>query len=124
MQNLTKDQIAQLSFDNSLVTAMNVNPAEKSVTITLDRAFLDNLDEAVEIHGVVLSVSGYEDVVARIYNDEEFVTVDAADEAHFFAELCEFTHEGSKTMISGFSTQEGSWSDYTFEGGVFTVAHR
>lgn len=124
MQNLTKDQVAQLSFDNSLVTAMNVNPAAKSVTITLDRAFLDNLDEAVEIHGVVLSVSGYEDVVARIYNDEEFVTVDAADEAHFFAELCEFTHEGSKTMISGFSTQEGSWSDYTFEGGVFTVAHR
>lgn len=124
MQNLTSDQLAQLNFDNSLVKAMEVNPAAKSVTISIDRAFLDNMDQAVEIHDLVLSVMGYSEVVARIYNDEEFAAVDAADQANYFTEVCEFTHDGEKTMISGFSTEEGSWADYTFTGGVFAVAHR
>lgn len=124
MQSLTSDQIAHLSFDNSLVTEMKVSAAAKALSIRCDRAFLDHGDQSIEIKDVLLSVIGFDKLVARIYNDEEFVTVDATDEAFYLAEICEFTHEGQSTMLSGFSTQEGSWSDFTLEGGVFSIAHR
>ena len=123
MQKLSSDQIAQLTFDNSLVTEMQVNPESKTLTIHCDRAFLDQGDESLEIQDLVLSVVGYDVIRARIYNDEDFEIVEATNKTYHFADLCEFTHEGSKIMISGFSTQEGSWSDYSIEGGDFSVAH-
>ena len=123
MQNLTSDQLAQLTFDNSVVTEMQVNAESKSLTIRCDRAFLDEGDESLEIHNVVLSVIGFDDIRARIYNDEDFELVDASNAEHHLAELCEFTYDDSKVMISGFSTQEGSWSDYSIEGGELAVAY-
>ncbi len=123
MQSLTSDQLALLIFDNSLVSSMHVDQANKTLKIVCDRAFLDQGDEAVEIHNVTIEVSAYDSLQARIYNDEEFETVEASDAAFHLAELCEWTHEGGKTMISGFSNQEGSWSDYTAQGGTFSVSH-
>ncbi len=124
MQNLTSDQLAELTFDNSAVTEMNVDPASKTLTIQCDRAFLDRGDDTVEIQNVIISVTGYDDIQARIYDDESFVNVEVSDETYHLAEICEFTADGKKTMFSGFSNQEGAWSDYTIEGGVFAVAHR
>ena len=102
---------------------MVVDQANKVLKITCDRAFLDQDGDMIELSNVTLEVNGFESIQARIYNDEEFETVDAADQALHLAELCEWTHEGGKTMISGFSNQEGSWSDYTTQGGSFSVSH-
>ena len=123
MQTLTSDQLDQLIFDNSLVASMDVDLVGKSLTIRCDRAYLDHADDPIEIRDVVLSLKGFSGIVARLYNDDEFETVEASDQAYFLAEVCELSSEGGKTTISGFSNQEGGWSDFTIEGGTLSAAH-
>jgi hypothetical protein len=123
MQDLTSDQLAELTFDNSAVIAMRVDSASRSFTIRCNRALLDRGDVSIEIYNVTIGILGYEKIQARIYSDDVFVNVDAGDETYHLAELCEFTAGDSQVMLSGFCNQEGAWSDYTVEGGALSITH-
>ncbi|MBC7533487.1 MAG: hypothetical protein H7318_18100 [Oligoflexus sp.] len=121
MKHLTTDELDQLNFDNSDVTEMTVNTVNKSFLIRCAGADLTTDDDDVRLNNISILVDGFESVQARIFIDDEFKTVDALDQAFFLTEVCELSHEDGKTMISGFSTQEGSWADFTLTGGSFAI---
>ncbi len=123
MQALTSHQLEQLQFDNSLVKEMIVDQDKKVFSIKLDRAFIDQADSPIEIRDVQLRIEGFAGITARTYEDDEFSSIEASDQSHFLEELCEWSIEGEDLQLSGFSTREGAWTDFTISGGTFTVSH-
>lgn len=121
MKKLTSDELDLLNFDNSDVSEMTVDSANRSFVIRVVGADLNVGDDEQRLENVTILVKDFDSVQARIFNDDTFQPVDAADSAFFLTEVCELTHEDGKTMISGFSTQEGSWADYTVTGGTFEL---
>jgi hypothetical protein len=122
MKKLTSEELELLNFDNSDVSEMNVDSANKSFVIRVVGADLTVGEDDQRLENVTILVKDFESIQARIFNDDEFQSVDAADSAFFLTEVCELSHEDGKTMISGFSTQEGSWADYTVTGGTFELS--
>jgi hypothetical protein len=121
MKQLSHDELDNLNFDNSDVSEMTVNTTNKSFVIRCAGADLMDGDDDIRLENIAIHVEGFESVQARIFVDEEFKTIDAADHSFFLSEVCELSHADGKTMISGFSTQEGSWADYTLVGGTFAL---
>lgn len=122
MKKLSSEELELLNFDNSDVSEMNVDSANKSFVIRVVGADLAVGDDEQRLENVTILVKDFDSIQARIFNDDAFQSVDAADSAFFLTEVCELTHEDGKTMISGFSTQEGSWADYTLTGGSFELS--
>ncbi len=121
MKSLTGDELDLLNFDSSEVTEMAINPSEKTFVIRCTGADLSQGDDDIRLEDISILVKGFESVQARLFVDDAFQTVEANDPKYFLSEVCELSHEGGKTMISGFSTQEGSWADYTLVGGTFEI---
>ena len=121
MKTLTNAELENLNFDNSDVTEMAVNPKDKTFIIRCVGADLSEGDEDIRLDNVSIIVKGFESVQARLFVDDAFKPVEATDSTFFLSEVCELSHENGKTMISGFSTQEGSWADFTLVGGTFEV---
>ncbi|RYZ58654.1 MAG: hypothetical protein EOP07_06385 [Proteobacteria bacterium] len=122
MKKLTSEELELLNFDNSDVSEMTVDSTNKSFVIRVVGADLNVGEDDERLENVTILVKDFDSVQARIFNDDTFQSVDAADSAFFLTEVCELTHEDGKTMISGFSTQEGSWADYTITGGTFELS--
>ncbi|MBC7659849.1 MAG: hypothetical protein H7249_09090 [Chitinophagaceae bacterium] len=121
MKRLNDAELEQLNFENSEVTEMVVNPEGRAFLIRCNRADLIDGEAETSVDNVTLTIKDWSAVQARLFIDDEFKVVAAEDSQFFLTEVCELSHEGGNTMISGFSAQEGSWADYTIEGGTFEV---
>ena len=102
-------ELKLLSFPDAQVLEMTADIANKTFSLTLDRAYFDSKHK-INIDGGTLVLNNWEHFSSKLYSLEGSWNFDFDE----LKDICEFIVSDTQVMLKGFGKKTGNWTEYVF----------